>query len=70
MTRLKLVLGTIAAAAVAAVAAAAPSAMPLAASGPPAGVPGPPAATLGLADGLPTPVCTPSWGTIVLPFCV
>jgi hypothetical protein len=29
-----------------------------------------PAPTPGLADGLPTPVCTPSWGTIVLPICV
>jgi hypothetical protein len=70
MTRLKLVLGTTAAAAVAAVAAPAPSAMPVAAQGPPAGVPGPPASTPGLANGLPTPVCTPSWGTIVLPICV
>ena len=70
MTRLKLVLGTTVAAAVAAASAAAPSAMPVAAQGPPAGVSGPSAAAPGLANDLPTPVCTPSWGTIVLPICV
>jgi hypothetical protein len=55
MTSLKLLLTTIAAVVVSA-SAGAPIAMP--------------APTPGLADGLPTPVCTPSWGTIVLPICV
>jgi hypothetical protein len=61
--RVKMVTGTIALAAALSVASsttasAAPAAMPSVA-GPPAFVPGP-AAT----------ICTPSWGSIVLPFCV
>jgi hypothetical protein len=70
MLNLKRLPGTIVLAAVLTVAAAPAAAAMSTGQGPPAGVPGPPAATPGLPNGLPTPVCTPSWGTIVLPICV
>jgi hypothetical protein len=63
MTSLKLLLSTVAVGAVFA-AAGAPAASPA--------VPGngPPESVLVRLAALPTPVCTPSWGTIVLPICV
>jgi hypothetical protein len=70
MPSLKRFLWTIELAAVLAFAAASAAAAMPTGLGPPPGVPGPPAATPGLPNGLPTPVCTPSWGTIVLPICV
>jgi hypothetical protein len=67
MTRVNVFLRSVLLAIIVALASVAPSAAGL---GPPAGVPGPPSSTPGQPDGLPSPVCTPSWGSVVLPFCI
>jgi hypothetical protein len=59
MTRMNLFLRSVLLAIVIAVLSAAPSA----GGGPPSFTPGPPAVP-------PTPVCNPSWGSIVIPVCI
>jgi hypothetical protein len=67
MTRMNISLRSVLLAIVIAVVSAAPSA---GAVGPPPGVLGPPSSTPGLPTIPPTPVCNPSWGSIVIPICV
>jgi hypothetical protein len=67
MTRKNIFLRSVLLAIVIAVVSAAPSTGTV---GPPPGVSGPPSFTPGLPTVPPTPVCTPSWGSIVIPICV